>query len=362
LTLGAVTQFLLKKKAEKVYKMNIGEHRSDSIVLIVGFKDDITTLHVEKALQARGVDVFILDTGEIGLSTKISYVIDEFKMSGQIEVEGNKIDINQIHSVWMRRTRERRLIEADIPNDNIEFMRFETEGAVTALLRILEGSKNIRFVSSPINMWVAENKPYQLWLASKCGLKIPKTLYSNDINESDNFVSRFGPDKLITKLIDTQSNIIVDQNDQKWAIATGVLSREKYIDSKHCIEEVPYCFQELIFPKIDVRATVVSRSIFAAAIYAEDVDWRMNDYRTLKHEIIELPKATEESCLKLMKSLGLQFGAIDLVIDQDNDYYFLEVNPAGQWLWIEDMVGLPITDALVNLLLASNDEQEGSNV
>ena len=55
--------------------------------------------------------------------------------------------------------------------------------------------------------------------------------------------------------------------------------------------------------------------------------------------------------MALVKALGLCFGAIDLVLTPDGRYVFLEINPSGQWEWIESLTGLPISEALCDLFL-----------
>jgi hypothetical protein len=59
----------------------------------------------------------------------------------------------------------------------------------------------------------------------------------------------------------------------------------------------------------------------------------------------------EDACIRLVKQLGLEFGAIDLILRPDGEYVFLEINPNGQWLWLEPASGLPFTDTLADLLI-----------
>ena len=63
-----------------------------------------------------------------------------------------------------------------------------------------------------------------------------------------------------------------------------------------------------------------------------------------------LPDGVAESCLNLMNCLGLEFGAMDLACGEDGRYWFFEVNPAGQWLWMEKALELPICEEVARLL------------
>ena len=80
-------------------------------------------------------------------------------------------------------------------------------------------------------------------------------------------------------------------------------------------------------------------------------DWRKGSYTDLRHQVVSLPGDVEAACVKLVKNLGLRFGAIDLVLDRKGRFWFLECNPNGQWAWIENRTGLPISAAIVDELL-----------
>jgi hypothetical protein len=66
--------------------------------------------------------------------------------------------------------------------------------------------------------------------------------------------------------------------------------------------------------------------------------------------VFNLPDTIRESCINLVKSLGLRYGAIDFIVDKNNRLVFLEVDPTGDWYWIENKVKLPVTKAMVVLI------------
>lgn len=113
--------------------------------------------------------------------------------------------------------------------------------------------------------------------------------------------------------------------------------------------------QEEIKKQYDVRVTVVGSQLFATAILSQEheettVDWRKGSRPDLQHERIDLPREVEEKCFALMKRLNLRYGAIDLVCDLQGKLWFLEINPNGQWAWIENLTGYPIAAAIVDEL------------
>jgi glutathione synthase/RimK-type ligase-like ATP-grasp enzyme len=68
----------------------------------------------------------------------------------------------------------------------------------------------------------------------------------------------------------------------------------------------------------------------------------------------DLPRDVERRCVALVGRLGLTYGAIDMIVTPDGRYVFLEINPSGLYQWIEVATGLPITDAICDLLIAAS--------
>jgi glutathione synthase/RimK-type ligase-like ATP-grasp enzyme len=107
--------------------------------------------------------------------------------------------------------------------------------------------------------------------------------------------------------------------------------------------------------KYDVRVIVVGKKVFTTLIHSQDneetkTDWR-NGENILEHTKAVLPKSIERKCIKLLKILKLQFGAIDFIMGKENNFIFLEINPNGQWARIEKQTGYKISDEIVNLLI-----------
>jgi glutathione synthase/RimK-type ligase-like ATP-grasp enzyme len=77
---------------------------------------------------------------------------------------------------------------------------------------------------------------------------------------------------------------------------------------------------------------------------------------------VELPPALHDALLALQRRLGLYYGAIDMRLTPDGEYVFLEVNPAGQWLFVERLTGMPIGQAVADLLTGLEDHPEVGRV
>lgn len=63
-----------------------------------------------------------------------------------------------------------------------------------------------------------------------------------------------------------------------------------------------------------------------------------------------LPTGVEKALTAHLEHFGLASGSFDLCITRDGDLHWLELNPNGQWGWLEDETGLPIASAFADLL------------
>lgn len=72
----------------------------------------------------------------------------------------------------------------------------------------------------------------------------------------------------------------------------------------------------------------------------------------IKYKKHDLDGSVKEKLLSLMKRLDLNYGAVDMIITPTGDHIFLELNPTGEFQWIEDFTGLKISDAIFDHLEA----------
>jgi hypothetical protein len=196
-------------------------------------------------------------------------------------------------------------------------------------------------------------KPTQLAVAWQCGFKVPATLFSNDPAEIRAFV-RAAPGEVVYK---TFSGLV----------PTTLVTEELLSDPE--LRWTPGIYQHYVDKQYELRVTVVGRRLFAVRINSQQtargkVDWR-EAQRTPRGQVSDLGLAPasvlgplRRRCLHLMRSLGLVYGAIDLVVTPEQEHVFLEVNPSGQFLWIDAAVGLPILDAMAEMLIQGRPDYD----
>ncbi|GAA0735801.1 hypothetical protein [Clostridium oceanicum] len=202
--------------------------------------------------------------------------------------------------------------------------------------------ENAKWINNPVDTYKAENKMLQLKYAKELGFLVPKTVV---INSSSPLINE---EKLYAvKSIDT---LFLRNGEEECFLYTNTLSGENINNAE--LRLAPLTIQELITPKIDLRITVIENNVYSVKIIKNDNgikdDWR-KEKEDVKFIPINIPKEIENKCIKLIQKLGLKYGAIDMAIC-NNNYYFIEINPTGEWAWLVETAKLPIYKSIVNVL------------
>ena len=316
---------------------------SRDAVLLVTVSYDQTAETVERALRSAGARPFRLNTDEFPASVEAT--LDE-RGEFVLYAGGGEISSREVRAVWYRRHSSPNLPD-DLDADYREFAERESRAFLTGTVLCL--GDDVRWVSHPTALWSAEKKPFQLRVAAALGLRIPMTRITNRPADVQVLAQR-GP--LVAKAV---SSGYILRGHRFDAIFTSEVGATDLIDLSS-LNLAPVTFQEQVAKRSDVRVTVVGSRIFAAEILSQEhpssrVDWRATELADLPHRALELPAQLEQKCHELLSTLRLRFGAIDLIRTDDDTYWFLEINPNGEWLWIEHALGYPIAAAIASELL-----------
>ena len=314
-------------------------------ILLVTASYDLSAQFVEAALRKRGARTFRFDTDRF--PSAIEGSLDE---EGRLLLrsQGQQVSSDDVSAVWYRR-RAAPLLPDDIEPAHAEFAERESRAFITGALLCLDSTR--RWVSDPTNVWRAEKKPFQLRVATSIGFDLPRTRITNDPTVVRTLAAE------TTTVAKAVSSGFISRDESFETIFTSTVSDQDLLDLSS-LTIAPVTFQEHLQKRSDIRVTVVGDEAFAAEIESQAfdssrVDWRAaEDPRLLMHREHQLPLAVEAMCHALVDRLGLRYGAIDLVRAIDGRYYFLEINPNGEWLWLQDALGWPIADRIAAELLA----------
>ena len=311
-------------------------------VLMVTASYDMAPEYVGAALERMAVPFFRLDTDRFPAEVLASFdpQADLIIHDGEHSISGK-----EIRSVWYRRNVDPILPEG-LEHGVQEFCEREARAFLEGTLAALPTT---RWLSSPQAIWRAERKPYQLSVAAQLGFTLPRTVVTNDRTVAGSLAEL----NLVAKAV--SSGYIPDPKGNL-AIFTSAVTPDD-LDALDGLALAPVTFQERIEKACDIRVTVVGDKVFAAEIASQDreasrVDWRATDDPNLQHRAHELPSKLADRCRYLLSHLGLSFGAIDFALTLDGTYVFFEINPNGEWMWIEDKLGLPIADTIAAWLTA----------
>lgn len=315
-------------------------HDVDRTVLVLTNETDTTADLVVLELTERGVPVFRFDTADFPADVMVAAHSGE-GWSGTLRLGERAVDLGRVGSAYYRRPGEFVLPDTMAPAAR----RFAAAQSRAGLLGVL-ASLECLWVNHPGRNGDANYKPWQLSVAQRAGLRPPRTLITNDPVAA----RRFAADADGPVIYKTLAGGVIDDDGVPKGMPTSIVDLDRLDES---IVLCAHQFQEWVDKHHEVRLTVVGDDFFAAEIHAGSdaahVDWR-NDYASLSYEIADVPDEVRRGVVELMRSFGLVFGALDFVVTPAGEWRFLEINPNGQWGWIQACTGLPISTALAGLL------------
>lgn len=318
------------------------------MILLITNKDDVTTDFVVNRLNKIGEPYYRLNTEDLVSSVGVNFDIGEDEYMLIDHQRNQKLSLSSVKSVYYRRPGLPEINAGSLSEGEVEFIRREIAYVLEGIYKILSN----RFWISPVAfIREAENKIYQLLVARDIGFEIPKSLITTSQDKAEAFLKGLRGDCVIKPI----RNGKVDDPGKPMVVFTSLITDDD-IGLLDGVNDCPTYLQSKIEKAADIRVTVVGKRVFPAKIFSQEfqetmIDWRKGENAKIKHERIELPPEIEGKCIELTERLGLHFGAIDFVLDKGMRYVFLEINPNGQWGWIEKRLGYDISGEIVNLLL-----------
>ena len=329
-------------------------------LLILAMDHDIHADAVHDLIERQGYPSYRLDPEAEWTASEITGPEEEWSPSGRLQWSlgqdehsslltwhDQKIDLNGIGAVFCRNFQFAKA-DDDAPID--KHLKFaEMRAGLSGLLRTLD---DCFWMNKPWLEDFVDNKIVQGRDAKRFGLRVPKTLVTNDEDSARKFLKDCNGGAIIKQL--SEIGLIDDnpETTEAYGFYTSQVTEEtlKHLNE---VNHAPCLFQENILKKADVRATVVGDRIFAHAIDSQSREASKTDFRRvidLPISNFEFPDETGSKLIKLLKQWGIIFAACDFVLTPDDELIFLEANVTGNWLWLENGNCHPILDEVVRLL------------
>lgn len=317
-------------------------HRRAGTVLVLSAHEDLTADAVISELNRRGASVVRMDTGDFPIRSQLAATISATGVAGRLRAHDVEVDLDSVGSIYYRRPTRFRFPDALSDADRV-LAATEARLGFGGVL----GALDALWINHPARVAIAEYKPIQLQIATQCGLSVPRTLVTNDKETVIDFAEAVGG-PVVCKML--SSLVLSEQGVSHMTYTTPIDART--IDSA-ALATTAHLIQEWVPKKYEARVTMVGQRAFAVAIRAGSergrVDWR-SDYGSLEYRRIDPPPVIVAAAARFLHRLGLTFGAFDFVITPNDEWVMLECNPAGQWLWLQDEVGVEIAAGIADLL------------
>lgn len=313
--------------------------------------NDLHAIMVSQALRKKNHEGYLWFTADFPTQQHHTFAINsksDFWDSSGIDFGSADFDV-----VWKRRAK-RPILSPQINDDDVDRALMENMAIYDSFWCILSQSS---FWINPIESAKKSNsKIFQLKTAKKIGLNIPDSIISNAPQEIRSFIA--ARHDVVYKPLTP----MVWFEDEQIRTAYTKKIKESDLPSDFVLQNTPGIFQEKINKKYELRLTFMGNTCIAIKIDSQAHPDGVNDWREIPHAGLKispynLPDAIRKKCREMMQNLGLVFGCFDFIVTPDDEYYFLEVNEQGQFLWLENInPEIKVLDAFTNFLISGSPE------
>lgn len=316
-----------------------------SAVLLTWSGDSYTPDRVAEGLRRRGIRPIRVDTDLFPTSIQLRWSLGgsgtQLSASDPLDLDGE-----EVVGIWWRRFWAPQLPE-DLETEHQAACIRESHAA---LLGYFLGFPHAKHTNHPHAERAAENKLLQLSLARQSGLRCPESLVTNDPQAVRNLYARL-QGRMVTKMLSPYSRSM--EGNTAFVYTSRITPED--LEALDGLSLCPMVFQEEIQAVREHRMIWVGGRILGGYLSREgidEVDWRRQ--RGLHWKRSEVPETVARGMNSLMAQLSLNYGAFDLMETPEGEWYFLEVNPGGEWGMLERDLDLPIGDAIASTLLGES--------
>lgn len=264
-----------------------------------------------------------------------------------LKTSDKTIDLNEIESVYFRRgfLNLKHNIQLEGTNSKLttEIKRkaiIETEYLKDFIYSELMTKKHL---GNP-NLYVP-NKLTVLKIARKCGLDIPETIVTSNSHTANEFYQK--NESIINKTI--VDGIVMSSKNQYFSTKTITVNNPPQDFSISL-------FQNNILKKYELRIFYINEQFYTIAIFPDKnnsaVDTR-EVWDKQNASVFELPRRIQQKLVELTKAMNLNMGIIDIIYSTDNKYYFLEINPVGQYDLISFVCNIDLNQVIAQQLISN---------
>lgn len=321
---------------------------NNKILIITHTGDNFSIEKVTEYIELNGFEVIRFDVDLYPMQNRLTTAFEDGSWISILETAETKYRLDDIAAVWYRRA-------YNIGNGLKEEMYAKFYGAAMGEIRntlfgFLE-SIDAYSLGKPSVYRRLDSKEEQLKIAEKIGLKIPETCMTNNPEQARQFILKHK--NVIGKM---QTGFAIYEDGVENVVFTNVIDKNK-LEELDSLQYCPMQFQTRLEKKKELRVTVVGQDIYAFEIdsqksEAAKVDWRKDGLNLIDQWVeTQLPREIERKLLELLDVYHVDYGAIDIILTPEDEYYFIEINAAGEFFWLDNLTdGNLISKSIADLL------------
>ena len=307
------------------------------MIVIVTVAQDLHALSVQERVRAHGHECHVLEADRVAQRPCLSYGIGHDVADGALTSEDLRIGLADAEVLWLRTIRSTQILAQPIEDEHaVAIVNNDSRGA---LLGMLVTQFRGRWVSSLEATARGSDKLVQLAAAHATGLRVPRTLVSQSRGEILAFDAACGGRTIVKSVVGAPGPML----------ETKVLDVGRFGEADFAV--APAIYQEYVDGSDHLRLACFGDRSFAARIRTDDLDWRTNlDVSITPYDVEHSLHAKVRSVLD---ALGLEMGIVDLKLTAEGEPVWLEVNPQGQFLFLDAFTDLRLADRCAEFLVSA---------
>jgi len=301
------------------------------MIIVAGLGTEQPVRLALDAAREQGIDAVLLDERTAG-QWLVDLRIDDAGVSGAVTNHHRSVDLDEVNGVYLRLLGLHTTTPRRTPDPADQARRLGATGLLTHWAQ----NTPARVANRPEAMASNASKPYQAALIAQAGFSVPEILVTNDAAAARAFVAEHG--RVVFKSTSGIRSIVHELAGERLA----TLERIGFL---------PTQFQVLV-TGTNVRVHVVGTEVFACAVRSTSIDYRYTDLGGQPTSLtrVDIPADVATACVALSKSLDLPLAGIDLMRDDEDQWWCFEVNPSPAYSCFQEPTGLPMAQALVRWL------------
>ena len=307
------------------------------MILIVTVTQDLHALEVQQQVRKSGIsDCHIVECDRIAQRPSMSYSIGHSAPDSVLTSEDRTVRVSTASALWLRTIRSNQILQHPVEDETAAaIINNDCRGGLLGLLATQFGG---RWISTPEATYRGSDKIAQLSAAHACGFRVPRTVVSQSREHVLEFYEACRGDVVVKTIVGAPGPLL----------ETRRLNPDRFDDAAFAAS--PAIYQEYIRGSNHLRLNCFGDRSYAARIQTDDLDWRVN--LDIPIEPYNVPPALHDAVRAVLDRLCLEMGIIDLKLTPDGEPVWLEVNPQGQFLFLDAFTDLQLAAKFADYLIA----------